>query len=435
MARVRKINVSQVQGRTANDNNTNEVRPRGEMAVYENTENGKNKLELLMFDGNSTNLRSKVLSKGTFYGGDADSGDDAGFDTIKLIPDAELYRADNNYDNDQYLIIDPTGPDHIHVRAGGTIDNSSADLYLGGELTNVLVSDSDPSVTINTPAGPDSTNAWIFDADGNLTLPVDGDILDSNGESVLGDVGDRNVWVQTFESEDGVPADIVAVAASVEYDVNGNIIALFNHFDIAGGSYYSVGKFTSAGVRIWTARFNDDVNTDGWGLAVNGGDSDQIYVGGSTQSDTVGSYSSCTLTRINADDGSVAWSKKYDFGIETLSTVVDVASDGNPVMVGYAGDGEDDRYIITTKINYETGNVIWSRSLDGQNGEEAYGMAVGPQGEIVVVGWMDQRDNVLATYSVTPQTGSGTDFLVINRSDLSGATFTNNWKVAGTGIN
>jgi hypothetical protein len=47
---------------------------------------------------------------------------------------------------------------------------------------------------------------------------------------------------------------------------------------------------------------------------------------------------------------------------------------------------------------------------------------------------MDQLTTVLESYPVTPQTGSGVNVLVINRSDLSTATFTDSWQVAGTGI-
>lgn len=54
------------------------------------------------------------------------SGDGAGYSTIELRPDT-------NTTSDQYLIIDPTAPSHIHIRAGGTQDESDAYLFLGGE--------------------------------------------------------------------------------------------------------------------------------------------------------------------------------------------------------------------------------------------------------------------------------------------------------------
>jgi hypothetical protein len=85
------------------------------------------------------------------------SGDGSGYDTIKIVPDAELINQE--YHEDQYLIIDPTQPNHIHIRAGGTQDNSTADLFLGAERTNVRVSDSTRQVYVTSKV-PDNTNTY-----------------------------------------------------------------------------------------------------------------------------------------------------------------------------------------------------------------------------------------------------------------------------------
>jgi len=72
------------------------------------------------------------------------SGDGYGYDTLKLVPDAEL-----EY-NGQYLIIDPTAPNHIHIRAGGIQDYSNAELILGGERAGLHVNDSNGNVIIQS---------------------------------------------------------------------------------------------------------------------------------------------------------------------------------------------------------------------------------------------------------------------------------------------
>jgi hypothetical protein len=71
------------------------------------------------------------------------SGDGYGNGTIELVPDADI-------NTDQYLIIDPTAPNHIHIRGGGTQDSSGADVFIGGERNNVRVSDGGRSVSIST---------------------------------------------------------------------------------------------------------------------------------------------------------------------------------------------------------------------------------------------------------------------------------------------
>jgi hypothetical protein len=181
MTTVRRINVSQVRGEDSNSTNTDEIRPYGDIGLYEDN-NGK--LELLIADGSRTNVRNKVLNKGTFYGGDSDGSEGLGYDTIKLVPDEVLRRNGS----DQYIIIDPTGgePNHIHLRAGGTIDSSSTDLFLGGELNHVKVSDEYDTVTISTDNNNGGTNGWTFNSIGDLTFPTNGNIIfDSSANSTI----------------------------------------------------------------------------------------------------------------------------------------------------------------------------------------------------------------------------------------------------------
>jgi len=100
-------------------------------------------------------------------GGGTASGDGNGYSTIELVPDDDLYV------NDQYIIIDPTAPNHIHLRAGGMQDNSSADLFVGAEYTNIRVSDGSDNVIVTTSQIGEgiTTFSWVFDNQGNFTFP------------------------------------------------------------------------------------------------------------------------------------------------------------------------------------------------------------------------------------------------------------------------
>ena len=92
------------------------------------------------------------------------SGDGSGYNTMRLVPDLQGLE-----DADQYIIIDPTGgvPGHIHIRAGGTQDNSGAHLYLGGEHSHVKISAGlNPPVTVMA-----NDNSWTFGTDGRTTFP------------------------------------------------------------------------------------------------------------------------------------------------------------------------------------------------------------------------------------------------------------------------
>jgi hypothetical protein len=77
------------------------------------------------------------------------SGDGSGYSTIQINPDTTT-------NDNRYIILDPTtgfeGPDHIHIRPGGTMDESTVNLILGGEKNAVIVSDDERAVAITTRA-------------------------------------------------------------------------------------------------------------------------------------------------------------------------------------------------------------------------------------------------------------------------------------------
>jgi len=112
---------------------------------------------------------SKILSVAN------SSGDGAGATTLELVPDVSLISSD------RFVIIDPTDPTHVHIRAGGTINNSSADLYLGGENSHVrIASGENPDVFITA-----NNYTWAFYDGGELNAPglVNAQSLSVSGEA------------------------------------------------------------------------------------------------------------------------------------------------------------------------------------------------------------------------------------------------------------
>ena len=105
------------------------------------------------------------------------SGDGLNASTISIKPDYLL-------DTDQYIIFDPTSPNHIHIRAGGLIYQSKAYLILGGEKTKVVVSDNSQGIYIAaeriietnsyyfTSGNGFSTTSWSTDEFGNHWITI-----------------------------------------------------------------------------------------------------------------------------------------------------------------------------------------------------------------------------------------------------------------------
>ncbi|NBU22539.1 MAG: hypothetical protein EBS38_01275 [Actinobacteria bacterium] len=155
MARINKIAVNQVEGRITSDAR--------EPNTYAYNDDG------ILIRHDNDRVAKRVVGPGVLYGANNDSGDQTGLNTIKLIPNEDI-------NTDQYLVVDPTSPNHIHLRAGGAIDASNSNLILGGENTHVYISDADDQVTLkgsggqflNDPTDPDNQIATIGDITGGI---------------------------------------------------------------------------------------------------------------------------------------------------------------------------------------------------------------------------------------------------------------------------
>jgi hypothetical protein len=127
-------------------------------------------------DGSDANTGDITFDGSRIIGAGTGAGDGSGNGTIELVPDGDIT-------SNQYLIIDPTAPNHIHIRAGGNQDASTADLIFGGERNKVLVSDSERLVLVSTrpPGEEEYENQWIFGSDGILIGPGVDNLLKVNG--------------------------------------------------------------------------------------------------------------------------------------------------------------------------------------------------------------------------------------------------------------
>jgi hypothetical protein len=197
------------------------------------------------------------------------SGEGGDRDTIKIVPDSTL-------GTDQYIIIDPTngfeGPDHIHIRAGGTIDESAVNLILGGEKNAVIVSDDERAVGITTRA-PRTTQALI-----NLQT--------EDGAQFVAAIPDpEGVLVQTDWKVINAGTEYTVTAVALDTPTEGLVTITATGLTFGQGSEYTF-YYDEPYVNTWT--FTSDGYLYGpamgglyvTGIVNNDGD---IYVG-STQS-------------------------------------------------------------------------------------------------------------------------------------------------------
>ena len=145
MSRLNKIVTSQVDSSTDTQHDTN---------TYSYDSNG------ILVRHDDDRVGKSVVGPGVLYGANKDSAEQTGLNTIKLIPNEDLA-------TDQFLVIEPTSPNHIHIRAGGTQDDSNALLILGGERNAVAVGDDERAVAISTRPARLSQTYTNINEDGN----------------------------------------------------------------------------------------------------------------------------------------------------------------------------------------------------------------------------------------------------------------------------
>ena len=173
-------------------------------------------------------------------------------DTLHLVPDSDL-------DNDRYIILDPTSPNHIHIRAGGEMDNSLAQLILGGEKANVSVTDNSHDVGISTyDAEGDNYYGWNFGNDGVFTGPAMGGLIvnglfGANEQNLLIYSGASGAIVLggengEFLNDPDIPANQIATIGDVDTATDKAYISLYSTADQGPYTENAIQPFTYTNV-------------------------------------------------------------------------------------------------------------------------------------------------------------------------------------------
>ena len=272
-------------------------------------------------------------------GAGAGSGDGAGNGTIKLLPDIDLVQ--NSGHEDQYLIIDPTSPNHIHVRAGGVQDNSGAHLIIGGERNNVEVSD--PYRTVKIHTRPQTVqNSYVNANQASNTefmLPT----TESNiliGDNVYVDGNNYTVAIVT----DGYPyAGLTTVVADGASFITGNSYT-FTREETYNNEWTFGNNGTLYGPAMGGLRVSGIVNDENQDLWISSGADINI-----SAIDNVASINAQDVN-LNASgsvainsDGGITVTSSTNLRLESEVGNINLYMDG----AAYIGNAENDNRIVT----------------------------------------------------------------------------------------
>ena len=293
---------------------------------------------------------------------------------------------DTTNNDDRYIIIDPTEVNHIHLRAGGTIDASGADLFLGGENTYVRVTDAGANVEIRAA----SIYAWQFTQEGKLQLANGTSIYDSTD-------GNNGFYVDPIRANNATGGNVTVYNTTTKEVVSTDVTINNSGLTLANGTVISDGE---------SGFFIDALNYDGTPGNI-------VFYNTTTNEITYGS-----LGDLNPDslaNGSHTWTVSADTGALYSDQGTSLGCSANSVILGQNVDLTNPN-IGRVAIGEYAGQVDQSDhaialgSYAGNNNQDISAIAIGSG-----AGETDQQFSAVAVGRWAGQTNQGWDSVAVGR--------------------
>ncbi|PWU17865.1 MAG: hypothetical protein C5B50_10430 [Verrucomicrobia bacterium] len=270
--------------------------------------------------------------------------------------------------------------------------------------------------------GPLSTNdfAWAIAVDGSGNVFVTGQSYERAGVSSFATVKYSNagllLWSNRY-SGSGAGQD---AAYGIAVDTNGNVFVTGTSYSSGGGADFATIKYSSAGVPLWTNRYNGPGNGFDGANAVAVDSNGNVFVTG----ESAGSGSGPDFATIKYSNAGVPlWTNRYNGPGNGYDSAYAIALDsGGNVFVTGASTGSGGDYDYATIKYSNAGAPLWTNRYNGPgNGyDSANAIAV------------DSAGNVFVTGS-SPGSASGGDYATIKYSNAGVALWTNRYNGPGNG--
>ena len=196
------------------------------------------------------------------------------------------------------------------------------------------------------------------------------------------------VWVQRFNGE-----LTYGGAASMAVNPNGSTVYVTGNTGTGGGSgtaYATIAYNAVTGAQQWIKHYSGGEYGDGGAAVAVSPNGKTIIVTGSVDEGGTTEYATIAYS---AATGAQVWASRYGTPGTDYARAVAVSPNGNTVLVtgmisGAAGTDGAQEY-ATIAYNAATGAQVWVRAYDGDefggNGDQAYAVAVSPDGKTVYV--------------------------------------------------
>jgi uncharacterized delta-60 repeat protein len=224
---------------------------------------------------------------------------------------------------------------------------------------------------------------------------------DDRAEAVAVD-GDNNVIVTGFSLYDyatikyssaGVPlwtnryagpANSLDYAYAVAVDGDNNVIVTGSCSDGGDADDYTTVKYSSAGVPLWTNRYDGPASFYDDACAVKVDSDNNVIVTGTSD----GSYFGYATIKYSSA-GVPLWTNRYNGLLDADAYAVAVDSDNNVIVTGTSSSSGGDTYDYATVAYSSVGMPLWTNRYNGPGNSYDYAMAMA----------VDHSNNVIVTGS------------------------------------
>jgi uncharacterized delta-60 repeat protein len=182
------------------------------------------------------------------------------------------------------------------------------------------------------------------------------------------------LWTNRFNG----PTNSDDRASALAVDGSGNVLVTGNSYAPSRSDYATI-KYSSTGVPLWTNRYSGPGNYNDIATGLTVDSSGNVFVAGSSYAANGADYA--TIKYSGA--GVPLWTNRY---IDGSATALAVDSGGNVIVTGYA-DGANGRDYATVKYS-GAGVPLWTNRFNGPGayGDYASAVVVDSNGNVVVTG-------------------------------------------------
>jgi uncharacterized delta-60 repeat protein len=194
------------------------------------------------------------------------------------------------------------------------------------------------------------------------------------------------LWTNRYN---GLAANDASSAYAVAVDGNGDVIVTGSSPSMTDVGDYATIKYSGAGAPLWTRRYNGPGNAFDWARAVAVDRSNNVIVMGASEA-SLGSYIYDYATIKYSSAGVPLWTNRYNGPGNGDDSACALAVDGsnNVIVTGYSTNSASGYDYVTIKYS-SAGVPLWTNRYNGPgNGDDrAVAVAVDHSGNVIVTGY------------------------------------------------